>query len=348
MLSTISLILFDVHFLGAFFQTIILILVGFFFRRKGLINDSGKSLLSTLIWKLAVPCFAFNAFMQDFNKENFIASINEFVLSIIFYIILIFIGKMIFIKKGKDISTLAALFMAIGQTTLFSMPILQSVYEGREHSSEVMLYISTISIVFRIFVYIIGFCLISGEKIRLSFLGSSLKKVFFTPVMIGMFLGIFVFLIQNITYQVNVDGTNYSFLRIDKTLPIFYVTVKSVAAMVSPLSMLLIGMSIGQANFAQSIKDKTAWIIALLRNFISPIIIMILCFILKTLNIIPFTEYAAIALIIGFSAPISVSLSIMCVQYHREETLASRSCVISTLLTIVSLPIMFVLGILIF
>ena len=110
-------------------------------------------------------------------------------------------GKLIFLKKGKDVSTIAGLFLAIGQTTLFSMPILQSVYEGK--GDEVMLYISTISIVFRIFVYIIGYTIISGEEITAKNIGSSMKKVFLILVMFGMFLGILVFL-----------------------LPVMYVTVK--------------------------------------------------------------------------------------------------------------------------
>lgn len=331
----------DSHFLSAFLQTIIIIFLGFLFMRKGLVNEQGEKTVSALIWKLTVPCFAFSAFMQDFEWESFKASIVEFFLAIFFYIILIVIGKLIFIKKGKKVSTVSALFMAIGQTTLFSMPILQSVYQNQE---EVMLCISTISIVFRIFVYIIGISIISGEKISFANLGDSLPKVFVTPVMIGMFLGLFVFLSQNVMPQIFVGEKSYSVLRIDKSMPVLYATVRSVSRLVSPLCMFMIGMSIGKAKLSESLTDLFAWKIALLRNIAGPVLVAIICLLIHGTGIYCFNEYSLMAILIGFSAPVSVSLSIACVEHHCEETLASRSCVISTLLTLVTFPSAFVLG----
>lgn len=331
MFDIFKLVFTDENFLKAFSQTIIIILIGFFFMRKGIFDVSAKKTLTAIIWKLAVPCFAFNAFMQDFEWNSFKFSITEFLLAVFFYVLLIFVGKLIFTKKGKEVSSVAGLMMAIGQTTLFSMPILQSVYENR--SKEVLLYISTISIVFRIFVYIIGVTIISGEKITKEKLIPQLKKVFVTPVMIGMFLGIFVFLVQN----------KLPVLRLDRTVPVLYSTVKVLSSLVSPLCMLLIGMSIGEAKLSECLKDKTAWILALLRNILAPAVVSLSCLLLHKTGLIHFTEYSLAAIVIGFSAPISVTLSIACMQYNREEVLASRACVISTILTLITFPLCFVL-----
>lgn len=331
MFEIFNLVFTDPNFLSAFSQTIIIIALGFLFMRKGIVDISAKKTLTALIWKLAVPCFAFNAFMQDFEWNSFKASLTEFLLAVIFYIVLIIIGKLIFLKKGKDFSTVSGFMIAIGQTTLFSMPILQSVYENK--AQEVMLYISTISIVFRIFVYIVATTVISGEKITLKKLGPQLKKVFITPVMIGMFLGILVFVSQN----------KVPFLRIDKSLPILYVTVKALARMVGPLCMLLIGMSIGEVKITECLKDGFAWLLAVLRNLIAPVIILCICFLMHKTGIYHFNEYSLMAIVVGFSAPISVTLSIACMQYGKEEVLASRACVISTLLTLLTFPLSFVM-----
>lgn len=331
MFDIFNLVFTDENFLKAFSQTIIIIFIGFFFMRKGIVDVSAKKTLTALIWKLAVPCFAFNAFMQDFEWNSFKFSITEFVLAIFFYIILIGAGKLIFLKKGKDFSSVAGLITAIGQTTLFSMPILQSVYENK--AKEVLLYISTISIVFRIFVYIIGVTIISGEKITKDKFLPQLKKVFVTPVMIGMFLGIFVFLTQN---QIPV-------LRIERTLPVLYSTIKVLSSLVSPLCMLLIGMSIGEAKITECIKDKNAWDLAVLRNIFAPVLISVLCLLLHKTGIVHFTEYSLVAIVVGFSAPVSVTLSIVCMQYNKEEVMASRACVISTILTLLTFPLSFVL-----
>ena len=330
----------DNHFLSAFLQTVILIFLGFILRRKGILGYESKRTIRILVWDISVPCVAFNAFMQDFNAENFLNGISVFWVSALMYAILFFTGKILFIKKGKDLSTVNGLFMAVGQVTLFSMPILLSVYNGRD--AEVALNISMISVVFRIMVYIIGYYLISGEKIQAKTFFPSLKKIFLTPIMIGMFSGIIIWLVQNWTPQVCVDGKNYSFLRIDKTLPFLYHTVRTLTNLLNPLSMILIGMSIGEADFASAFKDIKAWISALGRNFIAPILTLFVALILEKTGLVHWNEYSLISLVIGFSAPVSVSLSVFCVQFNKEEMFASRTCMISTLLTLVSLPLSFV------
>lgn len=335
-----SSIFYDVYFLNAFFQTILVIFLGFIFRRKNIINSEGKKTITTIVWKIAVPCLAFSAFMQDFKKEHFFASISELILAAILYLILFILGKTILFRKQKDISVIGALFIAVGQTTLFSMPILQAVYSGREQ--EVMLYMNTISLAFRIMVYVVGFYTISGEKIHLKTLKTSLKRVFLTPIMIGMFGGMIIWLTQNVMPQVKTSTGYFSFLRIDKTLPFIYMTIISLSKLLNPLAMFLIGMTIGEAEFSTSFKDKNAWLVALCRNFLAPVIVLFISIGLHILGIIKFNEYSLIAIVIAFSAPISVTLSMLCVQYKKEDMFAARACLISTILSIVSMPLMFI------
>ncbi len=96
MFDICAAVLNDRNFLRAFSQTAIIIFIGFFFMRKGIVDVSSKKTLSALIWKLAVPCFAFAAFMQDFEWESFRFSLVEFFLSAVFYVLLIAAGRLIF------------------------------------------------------------------------------------------------------------------------------------------------------------------------------------------------------------------------------------------------------------
>ena len=334
-------VLCDVYFLGAFLQSVIIILLGYFFRRYNIVDDSGKKTLSNIVWKIAVPCVAFNSFMQDFSSKEFKTGLAVFFFTLVFYALITVLFKIFFIKTGKDKSTITGLFVAVGQVTLFSMPILQSVYTGRDN--EVMLYISMLSIAFRIMVYIIAFYLISGEKIDIKHMGSSVKKIFVTPIMISMGAGILIYLIQNITPQVVTPSGIYSFLRIDKTLSALYTPVVTLSRLLNPLSMFIIGMSIGDSDFRVALKDKTAWIAALSRNFIAPLLVLVISLLIKLSGLFNFNEYSLITLVIGFSAPVSVTLSITCIKCQKEEVYSSRVCLISTLLCIISIPLNFVL-----
>jgi predicted permease len=332
----------DENFLGAFFQTVIIIALGYFFRRKKIVDDSGKKIITSIVWKISVPCVAFNAFMQPFNRANFITGLAELFASFVLYAILVFFGRTIFFRREKIQRTISGLFVAVGQTTLFSMPILLSVYDGRD--KEVMIYISSISIAFRIMVYVIGFYMISGERFKLNQLSSSVKKIFCTPIMIGMFLGLFIWLFQDYTPQVQTKFGTYSIFRVDKTLSVLYMTVISLTKLLNPLSMFLIGMSVGEANFLTAVKDRDAWLIALMRNFFAPVFVLVFAVILHRAGIMHFDEFSLVTLVIAFSAPVSVTLSMMCVQYKNHEILASRACLISTAITLISMPLMFVLS----
>ena len=68
-------------FLSAFFQTVILIFVGFVFTRKDILEGSGKKTLSALIWKLASSA----AFLRSLSSlrssfSRFAASISALLL----------------------------------------------------------------------------------------------------------------------------------------------------------------------------------------------------------------------------------------------------------------------------
>ena len=341
MLAVFKSVLFDVNFLGAFFQSVIIVTLGYFFRRKGLVDHGGKKVITAIVWKISVPCVAFNAFMQDFSRTDFATGLWLLGISVVIYALLLASGKFLFRHKGDEESMIAGLFAAVGQTTLFSMPILLSVYAGQDE--QVSLYISSVSIAFRIMVYIVGFYLISGEKFLLRHIATSLKKVFVTPIMVGMFLGLAIWLLQDALPKVSTASGLYAFARVDKTLPALYMTVTSLCKLLTPLSMFLIGMSVGETNILASIEDKDAWLIALLRNFAAPVFVLLFACALHALGVVHFDEHSLVTLVIAFSAPVSVTLSMTCVEYHRHEVLATRACIISTVLTALSMPFCFVL-----
>ncbi len=107
--------------------------------------------------------------------------------------------------------------------------------------------------------------------------------------------------------------------------------------------MFLIGLTIGESEFKNSFTDFLAWIVAFCRNFIAPVIVILFCVILHKTGIMSFTLMSFISVVIGFSAPISVTLSVMCMQFNRDAEFSSRSCLILTLLSIISMPLMFLL-----
>lgn len=333
-------VLTDQNFLGAILACVVFILIGFFLRNRNIINEHGKDILSAIVMKVAIPCMAFCAFMSDFSSEDFTSNILIFAFDLLFYVIFIALGNLLFLKRKKDKRKIYGILSAVGQLTFFSMPILQAVY-GID--SGVLIPCSMMSIAFRLVVYIYSYIVITGNKITKENFGSTMKTIFVNPVMICMFLGFLIWVTQNVVFQIDIDGVSYGFTRIDKTLPLLYKVFSWGNQMATPLCMLLIGVTLGESKFLNAVRNRTAWVLALVRSFVFPLCILGLCVLLQMTPMISFTEISLAAMVIGNAAPVSAVVAVYCVNENREAYIASDGIFLSTILSLISMPILFVL-----
>ena len=316
-------------FLGAFLLVITMIAAGYFLRRKNVVTADGKKAITAVIWKVALPCMAFVTFLQDFAYEDFLSGISVFIGSAVLYFAFMVLGRLLFRRFGKRRANVAAFMLSLGQLTLFTMPLLRSLGSDRA-----MLYCGIMTLVFRFMLYFVALTTIAGEDGG-SFRRSA-KKAFWNPVMIAMLLGMFIFLCQGFLPQVN----GVCVFRIDKTLPALYKVLSALSDMVSPLAMLLIGMNIGACNIKKTLQDGPAWLCGGMRTLLCPLLVLCVTRLLSFF----FNPDAALAMTLGLAAPASVTISIFCSTYEYEEEFASHITVTSTLLCVITVPVIYALS----
>ena len=59
----------DMGFLSAIASTVLIILLGFFCRKRGIFNENVGKTLSSIVLTVALPALAFTAFMTDIDTE---------------------------------------------------------------------------------------------------------------------------------------------------------------------------------------------------------------------------------------------------------------------------------------
>lgn len=332
----------DQSFLGAFLSTLILIAAGSILRKKNILKSEGKATLNTVLMHLAIPCLAFDAFMADFDAAGFRSNIQVLLISFGMYAVLIAASQLIFHRYGRHRANLFGLFFAVGQVTLFSMPILKSIYASE--GQEAMLACNMMTIAFRLVLYIYAFYSVSGTAVTGQNLKESFRNVMLNPIMLSMFAGMLIWLLQDMLPQVATAAGSYAFLRLDKTVPALYSVVQTLARMVNPLAMLLVGMTLGEAEIRAALRDSLAWAIALLRMLAAPLLMLLAVCGMQSLDWVAFREQTLVTLVIGFGAPVSVMLSTFCIMYKEEDMMASKVCLMSTLLCVVSIPLLYVLA----
>lgn len=256
MFELIQTTLTDMNIVSAITSTIFIILLGYFFRKKGIFNDQVGKMLSKVVLSVALPALALTSFMMDIDQKSLSEGMSILIWGLLIYIILIFVSKPLYHNyKGDKQDTLRVLTI-FGSTTFFGIPIVGAIY-----GAEGVLYASIFNIGYRIFLYSYGYIKMSGLKME----AKNIKEMFINPIVIATFLGLFIWIFQGYLPQVTVaaaDGTlsKVAFLRIDQTAVWLYKPLTYLSGLASPLAWLAIGATLGSVNFKTAITDRTSLI----------------------------------------------------------------------------------------
>ena len=193
---------------GAISSSVLIILFGFYLRRKGVFKDGTAKILTDVILSASLPALAFNAFMQDINKTSLMQGINLLIWGFAIYIILIFITKLIYIKYNGDKKVVLEILTTFGSTTFFGIPIISAVYGATG-----VMYASIFNIAYRVFLYSYAYIKMSGIKAD----KNNIKQMFLNSIVLATFLGMFIWVFQDSLPQITIGEKSYAFLRIDKT-----------------------------------------------------------------------------------------------------------------------------------
>ena len=328
-------------FLSAILTTIALIVLGFTLRKANLFNEHSKKTLTTILMKIALPCLAFTGFIIDFDTTILAQSGWIILFTVIAYLACLLIGHLIFHKYHTTRKSIYAILMTFGQITLFGLPLVKAIYGNTG-----ILVGNIMSIPFRMFLYIYCFIVISETKLERGAIKDTLNNVFCNPIIIA--ISIILWIAQPILPKIAIGDVNYSIFRIDKTVPWLYKSLSTIANLTMPLSMLLIGITLGDIDIKSAFTSKTAWIMSIFRSIISPIIIGIIVYLFLLIPNVNLSTEMVSAIIICFAAPVSAVVNTFCVTYNKEAITSSDTCFLSTLLLIVFVPFIIILVELIF
>ena len=177
--------------------------------------------------------------------------------------------------------------------------------------AEGLLYASAYVTVFNILLWTLGYGLVSG--------GSSVKEVarslVRTPVLYAIVVGLGIYLLQI-------------------PLPALITQpLELLAGVNTPLSMLITGMLIAAGDVRSIVTDKHIWKLASVRMLLIPAATLAL------FGVLGFHGTAAQVVTLLECCPAAAITSVFAVQFGHDEHFAAGSVVLTTLLSIVTLPL---------
>lgn len=288
----------------------ILILIGYALAKTKVLSDKSVSGMTDLVLILVTPCVIVKSFFREFNKSDLKDLLISFLLGVLLHLAFIALSMLFLRDKNKDrqiVLQYAAVFSNCG---FMAIPLQQALLGD----NGVFLGSSFVAI-FNAFVWSWGLLLMSGDKKTLKPL-----KIITRPAILALIIGLAVFLLS---------------VRISK---IISEPVSMLAALNTPLPMIIIGFHLANSNVLKSFTDIKCILTILLRLIIYPaaaITVMWLCGVKGDM---------LISQAICCSAPVAAVTTMFSSKYNRDTELSVNLVSLSTLLSLITMPVMILLA----
>jgi predicted permease len=341
-------------------KSVLIILIGFSMTKLKIFPENTGKVLSKIVMTVALPCLAFGAFMTTITIETFNSALFSFFYGFFIYIAFIFLAKLIFkwVKDPTQRRVLEILFV-FGSTTFFGQPLISAVFPDAYNDSNMF------NIAYRVFLYsyaYISICTTKEEapvkdeeltckKSNAANAKSMLKRIFVNPIIIATLVGFCLWALQLLPgstevsnwWVVSVSGSTGVFWNIQVSLPWLYQTIKTVGSLASPLVWIAIGCTLGKVSFKAAVGDKKVWAYCLIKVIVGPVLNFV---ILLLINLIPginvtFTTVAATTIM--WAVPPATVAVTYCINSDKFATFASSCSLLSTLTSVVFIPVYMVL-----
>ncbi|MTK69637.1 AEC family transporter [Turicibacter sanguinis] len=338
MLEIIKSTLSDNAILGAIFSSVSIILLGFYLRKRNMINSTASKMLTKVVLTVSLPALAFTSFMKDINGEQLKQGMSMLVWGFAIYLILIPLTKIMFAKVKGDKQDVYRVLTIFGSTTFFGTPIVTAVY-----GAVGTMYSNIFNIAYRVFLYSYAFIKMSGTKMDKENFKKNMKEIFLNPIILATFFGLFIWLCQDMLPQVNVtvngEVKQYAFLRLDQTLPWFYKALDYLKALASPLAWISIGATLAEVPFKDAISQKDAWGYSFIKVLFIPVINLVLLVLVNQFGILPISFEGMATTVIMMAAPTATVAAAYAINYDREALFTSNCSLLSTVVAVIAMPI---------
>ncbi len=283
----------------------LIMLLGMYLRRRGMIPAGGKALLSDLVINVTLPCSILRSFEIEFNHQILMSTLEIMIVAVLIQIGCYFLGMAVypgFRDERKKVLQYATICSNAG---ILGNPIAEGIFGGLG-----LLYASIYVIPQRAFMWSVGLTYFTEAPDKKTLL----KKIATHPCILAVVVG-FVIMISQISLPGFADST-----------------LKAVANANTFLAMLLVGTILGEVDL-RTLFEKDTFYYSLVRLILIPLLVLIGC----RLGHVD-TLVMEVSVVLSGMPAASVT-AVMASKYKKEEIFATKCVVLSTLLSMATVPV---------
>lgn len=288
----------------------VLIGVGFACGKKGILTDISSKKITDIVLYVVTPCVMISAFQREFSVELLGNILITVVCATAIIFATVFISKLIFRDKNEARKRVLQFSTIFSNCGFMSLPLQKAIL-----GNDGWFYGSIFVAVFNVIVWSYGLVMMSGDKKQLS-----IRKIAFNPGIAGVLLALILFVLRIHLPYIIIQPVEY------------------LAALNTPLPMLIIGFYLSQADLKKAFTDAGAYLAMAVRLAAVPLLAMV---VMWALNV---DKTIMIACVIASAAPTAATTTMFAAKFNRDVELSVSVVASTTLVSIVSMPLVVALA----
>ncbi len=286
---------------------ILIIAIGYILRIKNILPKEASKILSTLVYWLFLPAVIFKSITENLSPDNIYAEYKYIVLGLIMVtvsFVISFIIARFFEKKGQ-FHDIVAYSLAIPNIGYIGYPLIQGVL-----GDEGLFHMVMFAIFFNVGILTIGDYILNPKR--------ELKiKALINPTLVMMALAVVLALLG---------------IKMPK---IVNNTVSNLASCMAPSAMLLAGVLMSEKPLKEMFTSKRIYLLMIIKNFFMPLLFGAILYLIGLRGEIYIIAVASVALPMGLNAAVFPE------AHGGDGSEGAKSCFISTLFAVISIPLVF-------
>ena len=289
-------------------ELLVLIIIGYICAKLNITTKESNKVIS----RITINIFFFAMIISSVANKEIPMSGGElafgigmmFVFMLISLVLAVLTPRIFRIKDG-DVG-MYEMMVGFMNTAFIGFPIIQAMY-----GEESVFFAATSGIPFNLAIYTIGIFILNKNRndgTKLDF------KNIFTPPLIATLISIVIF-----SFKIHLPAI------VDETLDLM-------AGAAIPLSMFVVGASLGDVSLKDAFTDKRMYLLSFVRLIICPLLVWLL---LKPIISNPIMLGTIVILA---STPTAVVVTIIGIQYGRDGVESSKGVFLSTALSLITMP----------
>ena len=276
--------------------------LGVWMKRSKMMSETTFKELGVFLLYVISPIVVFRGYLVAPTQVNTMRLLVSFGASFVLLLMTIGIATLIYRKDG--LSIFASIFTNSG---FMGIPLVVALF-----SQEAVFVLSPFLSWLFVIQWTLGIVVVTKDPRSMSF-----KKVILNPVIIATIVGVIVYFLH---------------IPIPEVLDEF---LSRIGVMLMPVAMIVLGSSFAHLSFKNVFLDARVWLMVLVRLFVLPLFVVVaLSVIAKDFELVAYT------LLVAMSAPIGANVAILAQQYNKDTTLAASQIMLTTLFSIISMPLM--------